>query len=102
MLISKLGREKKCALQSHDEKTPYSQRTSREEISVPGLNLTRMLDDLLEKGVIQVSKPKRLAEVGRIIDPKYYRYHRMVNHPLEKCITLKERIMRLIKNGTKY
>jgi len=30
-----------------------------------------MLDDFLEKGVTQLSEPKRLEEVGRTLDPKY-------------------------------
>ena len=58
-----------------------------------------MLDNLLEKGVIQLPEPKRLEEVGRIADPKYCHTHRMVSHPLEKCITIKERIMQLAKEG---
>jgi len=57
------------------------------------------LDELLEKGAIQLLEPKRLKEVGRTPDPKYYRYHRLVSHPLEKCITIKERIMQLAKEG---
>jgi len=32
-------------------------------------------------------------------DPKYYRLHRIVSHPLEKYITLKECIIELIKAG---
>jgi len=58
-----------------------------------------MLDDLLEKGVIELPEPKRPKEAGRTIDPKYYRYHTIVNHPLERCITLKERIMQLARDG---
>ena len=58
-----------------------------------------MLDDHLEKGVIKLPEPKRLEELGRIADPKYYRYHRMVNHPLKKCIMIKEHIMQLAKQG---
>jgi len=30
-----------------------------------------MLDHLLEKGVIQLSEPKRPEEVGRMADPLY-------------------------------
>ena len=59
-----------------------------------------MLDDLLEKGVIQLPKLKRPEDVRRTSDPKYCCYHRMVSHSLEKCVTLKERIMRLIEDGT--
>ena len=59
----------------------------------PDSNLSGILDDLLEKGVIQLSNPKHLEEVGRTTDPKYCPYHRVVGHPLEKCIPLKEHIM---------
>jgi len=52
-----------------------------------------MLDDLLEKGVIRLSEPKRPEEVERTVEPKNYRYHRMVSHPLEKCGIIKECIM---------
>ena len=62
-------------------------------------DLSRMLDDLLEKGVIQLLDPKRPEEVGRTAYPKYCHYHRMVSHSLEKCITIKERIMYLAKEG---
>jgi len=58
-----------------------------------------MLDDLLEKGVIELPKPKRPGEVGRTNEPKYCQYHTIISHPLEKCITLKERIMRLAREG---
>jgi len=58
-----------------------------------------MLDDLLEKRIIQLPEPKSIEDVGRTDDPKQYRYHRMVSHPLEKSVTLKERIMQLIEDG---
>ena len=59
-----------------------------------------MLDNLLEKWDIQLPEPKRPIEVGRTTSPKYYRYHRTVSHPLERCVMLKERIMWLIYDGT--
>ena len=62
-------------------------------------NLLGMVDDLLEKGVIQLLEPNSSEEIGRTVDPKYCRYHRIVSHPLEQCISLKERIMRLIEVG---
>ena len=48
-------------------------------------------------GVILLLEPKRHEEVGRMADPKYYWYLRMVNYPLEKYLTLKEQIMQLAK-----
>jgi len=64
----------------------------------PDSDLSGMLDDLLEKGVIELPEPTP-DDVGRTANPKYCRYHRMVSHPLEKCITLKECIMRVIEDG---
>ena len=58
-----------------------------------------MLDDLLENGVIELPEPKHPKEIGRIANPKYCRYHRIVSHPLKMCVTFKERIMRLVKEG---
>jgi len=59
-----------------------------------------MLDDLLQNGVIQLLELKRPKEVKRTVDPLHCQYHRVVSHPLEKCIVLKECIVRLIKDGT--
>jgi len=62
-------------------------------------DLPRMMEDLLEKGVIQLLELKRHEDVGWTTNPQCRHYHKMVGHPLEKCVTLKERIMRLIKDG---
>jgi len=51
------------------------------------------MDDLVENELMELSPPKQPEEVGRTTDPKYYHYHRVISHHLEKCITLNERIM---------
>ena len=66
---------------------------------LPDPNLSGMLDDLFENGIIELPEQKWLEEAGRVTDPKYYQYHRVVNHLLEKCVTLKERIMQLARMG---
>ena len=66
----------------------------------PNSNFSGMLDDLLEIGIILLPKRKRPEDVRRTVNPKYYHYHRMVSHPLKKCVTLKEHIMRLFDDGT--
>jgi len=58
-----------------------------------------MLDDLLEKGNFSLPEPKIHQEVRRIVKPKYCRYHRVVSHPVKKCIMLKEWIIQLAKDG---
>jgi len=76
---------------------PSLKELQEKEYSFPDSNLSGMLGDLLEKGVIQLPEPKRPKEIARTADPKYCRNHRMVSHPLEKYITIKECIMQLAK-----
>ncbi|KAK9755938.1 hypothetical protein RND81_01G060700 [Saponaria officinalis] len=64
----------------------------------PDSDLSGMLDDLLENNVIQLPESKRPEQANRTTDPNYCRYHRLVSHPIEKCITLKEKIMQLAKD----
>ena len=37
--------------------------------------------------------------MGCTNDPKYYKYHRVVSHTVEKCFVLKDLILRLVKEG---
>jgi len=32
-------------------------------------------------------------------DPKYYKYHRIINYPVEKCKALKGQVLQLTKEG---
>ena len=66
----------------------------------PDADFSSMLDDLLEKGIIELPLSKRPEEVGKVNDSMYYRYHRVISQPLEKCVTFKERIMQLAQDGT--
>ena len=81
------------------KKRPTLKELQEKKYPFPDSDLSGMLDDLLEKGIIELPLSKRPEESGRTNDPKYCRYHRVVSHPLEKCITLKERIMQLAKDG---
>ena len=58
-----------------------------------------MLDSLLENKIIKLPKSKWPYKAGRRNDPKYYRYHRVISRSLEKCITLKDHIMQLDREG---
>ena len=37
--------------------------------------------------------------MGCVNDPKYCKHHRIVDHPIKKCLILKEVIMNLAKEG---
>ncbi|KAM1179923.1 hypothetical protein ACFX13_019382 [Malus domestica] len=58
-------------------------------------NVAAMLDDLLEKKVIELPECKRPEEMNRVNNPRYCKYHRIVSHPVGKCFVLKELIMKL-------
>ena len=61
----------------------------------PDFNVAAMLDYLLEKKVIELPECKRLEGMNRVNDPRYYKYHRIVTHPVGKCFILKKLIMKL-------
>ncbi|XP_020410515.1 uncharacterized protein LOC109946596 [Prunus persica] len=65
----------------------------------PDSDVAGMLEDLLEKKVIELSECKRPEEMNRVNDHKFYKYHRIVSHPVEKCFVLKELIMNLARQG---
>ncbi|XP_021727461.1 uncharacterized protein LOC110694603 [Chenopodium quinoa] len=78
---------------------PTLKELQEKKYPFPDSDSSGMLDDLLEKKIIELPESKRPKKMGRSSDPNYCRYHRLVSHPLEKCITLKEKIMRLAKEG---
>jgi len=92
--------EEKKGSSSRDggKKRPTLKELQEKKYLFPNSNLSGMLDDLLENGIIELLVPKRPEEARRTTDPKYCRYHRVISHPLEKCITLKERIMQLARD----
>ena len=65
----------------------------------PNSDVPSMLEDLLQKKIIELPECKRPKEMGRVNDPNYCHYHRIVSHPVEKCFILKELIMKLAKQG---
>ncbi|KAM1201782.1 hypothetical protein ACFX2J_017828 [Malus domestica] len=65
----------------------------------PDSDMDAMLDDLLEKKVIELPECKRPEEMNHINDPKYCKYHRIVSHPVGKCFVLKELIIKLAQQG---
>ena len=82
------------------KKRPTLKELQETKYPFPNSDLSAMLDDFLLKGIIQLPPSKRPEEAGKVNDPKYCRYHRVISHPLEKCITLKVLIMQLAQDGT--
>ncbi|KAM1262005.1 hypothetical protein ACFX13_027889 [Malus domestica] len=58
-----------------------------------------MLDDLLDKNVIELPKCKRPEEMNRTNSPRYCKLHHFISHPTEKCFVLKDLTMKLAQKG---
>ena len=54
-----------------------------------------MLDDLLKENLIELLELKRSEKVNQMDNSNYCKYHRLINHPVKKCLVLKYKIMRL-------
>ena len=61
----------------------------------PYANMPEMLEQLLKLKLIELPECKRPEEIGKIDDPYYYKHHRFISHPIQKCFVLKELIMKL-------
>ncbi|TYK16438.1 ty3-gypsy retrotransposon protein [Cucumis melo var. makuwa] len=63
----------------------------------PDLDIADMLEQLLEKQLIQLPKCKRPEQAGNVDDTNYCKYHQVISHPVEKCFVLKKLILRLAR-----
>ncbi|KAK4588085.1 hypothetical protein RGQ29_019181 [Quercus rubra] len=59
--------------------------------------MLEMLEQLLKLKLIELPECKRSEEMGKVDDPNYCKYHRIISHPIQKCFVLKELIMKLAK-----
>ncbi|KAA0063077.1 ty3-gypsy retrotransposon protein [Cucumis melo var. makuwa] len=92
-----VSKEKKMEKRQDEGEKRCPTLKERQEKIYPFLDsdLPDMLDQLLEKQLIQLPECKRPAEMGRVNDPNFYKYHRVISHPVEKCFVLKELILKL-------
>ena len=37
--------------------------------------------------------------MGKVDDPNYYKYYRIIGHPIQKCFVFKDQIMKLAKES---
>jgi len=91
--------KKRSSSRDGGRKRPKLKELQEKKYPFPELDLLGMIDDLLKNGIIELPMPKRLEEVGRTTGLKYYRCHRVISHPFEKCIALKEHIIQLVRDG---
>ncbi|KAA0062704.1 retrotransposon gag protein [Cucumis melo var. makuwa] len=65
------------------------------ELSAVEMCTQDMLEQSIEKQLIQLPECKRPEQAGKVDDPNYCKYHRVISHPVEKCFVLKELIQKL-------
>ncbi|KAH9621582.1 hypothetical protein KSS87_002730 [Heliosperma pusillum] len=94
-----VGNKKNAFIKDFKGERPLLKELQAKKYPFGDSDLSNILDDLLEKNVIQLPESKRPEQANKTTDPNYCRYHRLVSHPLEKCITLKEKIMQLAREG---
>ncbi|KAM2041175.1 hypothetical protein ACFX16_035017 [Malus domestica] len=59
-------------------------------------NVGTIFYELLAAKMITLPEPKRLAEVNKTDDPRYYQYHRLISHTIKDCFILKDIIQEKI------
>ena len=60
-------------------------------------DMPEILEQLLKLKLIELPECKRPEEMEKVDDLNYSKYHRIINHPIQKCFVLKELIMKLAK-----
>ncbi|KAA0043322.1 uncharacterized protein E6C27_scaffold110G002330 [Cucumis melo var. makuwa] len=92
-----VSKEKKIEKRQDEGEKRHPTLNERQEkiYPFPNSDLPDMLDQLLEKQLVQLPECKRPVEMGRVNDPNYCKYHRVISHPVEKCFVLKELILKL-------
>ena len=73
--------------------------SKKNEYSYSEYEAPKILDKLLEKGLVQLPESRRPEEIGRTNDPKYCKYHRIISHPIEKCKAFREQVLQLTNEG---
>ncbi|KAA0050346.1 ty3-gypsy retrotransposon protein [Cucumis melo var. makuwa] len=69
------------------------------ELSAVEMCTQDMLEQLIEKQLIQLPECKRPEQAEKVDDSNYCKYHRVISHPVEKCFVLKELILKLAREN---
>lgn len=97
----KFSKGKEARVEKKDDGSERRRLTLKERqekvYPFPDSDIADMLEQLLEKQLIQLPECKRPEQAGKVDDPNYCKYHRVISHPVEKCFVLKELILRLAR-----
>ncbi|KAI5350324.1 hypothetical protein L3X38_003215 [Prunus dulcis] len=102
MKISTRGKKdarKAESIQCQEPRRHTLKEMKEKKYPFPDSDVEGMLEDLLEKKVIELPECKRPEEMNHINHLKYCMYHRVISHPVEKCFVLKDLIMKLAQQG---
>ena len=67
--------------------------SKKNEYSYFESNAPEMLNKLLEKRLVELLELKCPKEFRRTNDPEYCKYHRIINHLIEKCKIFKGQVL---------
>jgi len=84
MGMSKLEDEKSTHFKDATRRRPMLIEFQEKKYAFPNSNLSRRLDNILKKGIVELPKPKRPDKPGRSTDPKYILKKRIVELPKPK------------------
>ena len=89
---------KEVRLTQENEKRWFTlKELKKKKYHFPNSIVLNMLEDLVQKKVIELPECKHSEEMGHVNDMNYYHYHRIASHSVEKCFILKDFIMKLAK-----
>ena len=61
--------------------------------------MANILKQLLQLKLIELPEYRQPEDIGKVDDPNYSKYHRIIGHPVQKCFVFKEQIMKLAKEN---
>ena len=67
--------------------------------SFPNEDVPNILEQLLQLKLIELPECRWLEDIGKVDDPNYCKYHRIIGHPIQKCFIFKEQIVKLAKEN---
>ncbi|KAA0033935.1 ty3-gypsy retrotransposon protein [Cucumis melo var. makuwa] len=82
-----------------EKRRPTLRERQKKVYPFPDSDVADMLEQLIEKQLIQLPECKRPEQAGKVDDPNYCKYHRVISHPVEKCFVLKELILKLAREN---
>jgi len=83
----------------NEKQRPTLRERQKKVYPFPDSDVADMLEQLIEKQLIQLPECKRPEQAGKVDDPNYCKYHRVISHPVEKCFVLKELILKLAREN---